>query len=242
MKRIIIMTLILLMSGSFSGCKDEAPDPSDVMVLAPSVTELEADGKSTLKFVASIPAHSRTDKRDITFRASKGSFENATGKDLVLKADQHSASDKLSCTATYIAPLDTGQAYLYGSIGSYKDSAAVHLTYVAVDKIKVQADAFAVEISYGSEINLTAQLSSKKGGMVSKGNKVRFVDTTLDGAPINGSFRKVSDLSDNASSVSCVYSPGLVPPGNFIYLKVIAVDGSGHDLPPRDSVKIYLNP
>ncbi len=240
MKHIRIAICVLAVN-LLASCEDKPVLTSDVVTISLPKNALSADGTSTLKVTGFLPINAVPDKRSITFKASNGSFQNGTGNSVTLKAETTAQDGKWPVFATYIASLDSGSAKIYAVVEGFTDSVTVSLLPVQAEKIKLTADAFAVKVAFQGELNLLCQLFSAGGGSVSKGRKVKFLDTTLGGAPVGGSFRSVVSSSNDKSTVSSIYSPGLASPGSYIYLKAIVIDPSAKQN-VRDSIKIYLTP
>ncbi len=223
-----------------SSCNDDSVKSSEVVTIAASATTISADGKSTLKISGYIPIRALPDKRMITFRASKGSFAMGSGDSIRETASQVS-NDKWRADVTFIAPLDSGQTKIFAITHGFKDSVTVTNEVVEASKIKLSADAFSVQVGFIGQLTLTGQLTSSVGGNVTKGRRVIITDVTALGLPVGGAFRNKQLRSNDASQVSAIYSPGLVTPGSFIYLKALVMDMNGK-LTAKDSVKIYLTP
>lgn len=107
--------------------------------------------------------------------------------------------------------------------------------------VAISSSAFSVQNNFDSEITLEALLSNENGGKVSNGIKARFVDTFLDGTPVNGRFRQESLSSNSDSKVSAVYSPGLIEPNQNIMVTVELLDDSGNPIGISGSIEIYVD-
>lgn len=236
--------LILVIMGSIIVSCDNDVSPKDVLQIKTTKTELRADGSSTAKISGYIPIAALPDKRTVTFKVSSGTLEdslaNAQVKKISLKAEKQEGDFWVAST-DYTAGVDVGKSVIYASIEGVVDSVTISLMPAAATGIKLTADAFAVPVNFLGEINLTAILTSSSG-KVSKGQKVRFVDTYENGTPLGGSFRNVQSTSDDNSQVRATYSPGVVPPNVYMFIKAIVLDEQGGDTNITSEAKIYLKP
>ncbi len=238
--RIILSVSIFLFS-----CNDEEVAIGDVININAKVKEINADGTATTLITCSIPIKAKADKRTIIVKTTYGTFEDITSDQRVKKvsiiADKEE-ENRLVATTEYTSSLDAGDAIIYATIEGFTDSTIVKQKLVTATAITLATDDLGVAVNFIEEINLTGTLVSESSGKVSKGNKVKFVDTFIDGSPVGGTFRKIQSSSDNNSQVTATYSPGEVTPGQYIYLSAIILNEQGNETAIKDQVKIYLKP
>jgi len=124
-------------------------------------------------------------------------------------------------------------------VAQYKTTRTILSVHSHPTKIVLTADSFSVRTNYEGELRLRGTLQNASGAAVSEGTRVEISDTYLDGTLVGGDFRQTQLTTNQLSQVSAVYSPGLAPPNQYIFLQAIAFDENGTPA-GRDTIKIYL--
>ena len=241
LKHIITFLLPLIFLGCIKSKMDTAVVINDLTFSSPTIT---ADGSSQVTISVHIDNDADSNKRNVSFRASTGSFIN--GKDSSISQKAVFVNSNLTAQVTYQAPMKPGMIYfviqpdLSSSFNVTLTDSMMALRSEAA-KVKLTISSFYILYGFLSEDTLTAKLTNSSGNSVSTGTKVIFDDYFPGGAQVNGRYREPMVSSNSSSQVSTIYSSGFAVAVNAnIYVSVTVLDSVGNPTPIKDSSLITI--
>lgn len=230
----------------FYGCK-KTPVTTEQIVKNLTVTpkNADADGTSVIDVSCELNSDATSDRKEILFKISSGMFAENKDQKIIKKAEFENGV--LLVRTQIVVPQRAGKII----ITAEPNNAELKQDYILKDSvillrsnaatIKAETDSFAVSSNFKSDVQITGVLLNGNGRKVSNGTRVLFEDFFAGGNPVSGRYRNVSASSNSDSKVFCTYSPGYVPVGSNIYIKITVLDDAGNKTNIRDSVFINVN-
>lgn len=211
-----------------------------------SPKSVEADNSSLVNMEIRINKDADISKRKLLLETSAGTFLGTGLKtatiDAVFEGGELIGRAKLkapSSPGTMLVTVKPESRYRYNDF-IVVDS--VQALPSVVSSISVAASAFGVQTGFVGEVLITGTLKNSNGKNVSSGAKVAFSDFYLNGGPVSGRFRQMQTNSDENSKVTAYYSPGLIPPGTSINVRITVLDASGNPTLISNSVLLTVTP
>lgn len=237
-KKIIWLAVLLL-----TGCQKDLKTKDIISDLKVNPTSIDADGSSVISVSVRLTDRAATDKRNVVFTATAGSWVG--GKDGKITVPATYMSGQIIAEAKLTAPSGPGSITISAVSealtlnGDYNLTTSVTANKVEPAAIKLEASGFGIGSNYISEDTLVAKITGKNGNNASKGVNVLFED--FNGPlPAGGRFRAVQSISGADSKVSVIYgAPGL-PIGTPITIKVTILDKNGKT-PISDATTLTIN-
>lgn len=239
-----IRLIIPILAACLISCEKKKAETKEVLDLWTSYSgSPNADGAFEITLVASLPTEALPEKREVSFTTSSGTFKESGGNSTKIKAeDMKNPVGKRSAVVTFVAPVKAGPVAIIASIEGYSDTLKFTFSKVVPSNIKTYTDSFSARVNFQSILQLNSQLSSVTGGLPSKGNRVKYIDTDINNKRTLGTFRDSVVNVDDKGQAFAKYSPGLWPSNGFIFIKAIVCTEEGQETTVRDSVRIYLIP
>lgn len=207
---------------------------------------VEGDGSSQVDLIIKINKSADLSRRKLAVETSSGSFGTSGLKSTTLEAVYENT--ELIARAKIKAPSAPG----FIVITARPEFRNAYHDFIVKDSIPVSpsmpvsitasASAFGVQTGFVGEVLITGTLKNAKGKNVSTGVKVQFADFYQNGMPVGGRFRQTQNSSDESSKVTAYYSPGLIPPGTGIIIRITILDAQGNPTGIFDSVIVTVTP
>lgn len=243
MKKSIYILLMLIIA---FGCKkEESISLDDVISIHTTKDSVLADGTTIIELTAYINNNASDSKRDVLFSTGSGQFKSNNSNEVTVKSSK--LNGIFSATAKLIAPSTLGDFYVFaqpavdGIKGQYVASKAIIVSSSQVACIILSTNSFGVRNNFNGEIKLSGQLQNSFGNGVTDGVKVILEDFYEDSTPVGGIFKNKALTSTN-SVISAKYSPGIISPNQFIYIRVSVLKENGDTTNITSTIKIYIKP
>lgn len=208
-------------------CYKEEPVSKESIIIGFTVPEsVPADGKSTAAIEIKIPSKSAADRRTVTFKTTRGIFEQIDKNETTVKAEFNDAGELVAKTSLR-STVSVEDALVTASIGGITDSKMIRFAAAAPDDILLHTDKQAIYPGYESEATISIILI-RNTGKVSEKTPVTFTVVDEKGTLLSHEnkiyIRNSNLLSDESGKCSFVLSVG-----NSAYLgklKIMAKSGT----------------
>lgn len=241
-KSLIVFSVIV----SLISCKKETIATDKLinsLLVSPKI--VEANGTSIVSVTCQLNSDATSDKREVIFKTTAGQFVENKEQKIVKKAEFE--NEKLIVKTDILVPMQAGtltitaEPNLPDIIEDYIATDSVSLIESVPVSIKVSNSSFFVwNNDLKSEVTITGTLFNSSGKKVSMGNNVIGEDYFENNMPVGGRFRETFLSSNSDSKVSTIYTPGNVPVGSNIFIKLTLLDDLGVKTNIRDSVLITI--
>lgn len=218
-----ILTLIYMVTA----CNPEVETGDVLTEFTASAESVPADGQSAIDFTVRLSDEASTDRRNILFKTSGGSF--AGKKEQTVKATY--VNGELVAKATLKAPIAAGDFVVTAEpefdspVSDFKVEKTIPTTLSTPSQIKWETSGTGIAANAGSEVKLSGVLLNSSGKWVSQNTPVIFEDLVGTNAA-GGIFRNASTLSSDSSTVSAYYTAGALPPSTVITIRAKTQDGT----------------
>jgi len=221
-----ILYIIGLFSLSLSCYKEEPASQESIIIGFTAPDSIPADGKSAATIEVKIPSKSATDRRTVTFKTTRGIFEQIDKNETTVKAEFNEAGELVAKTSLK-STTSVEDALVTASIGGITDSKTIRFERALPDDILLHTDKLAIYPGYESEATVSIILT-RNPGKVSEKTPVTFTVTDEKGALLSHEnkiyIRNSNLLSDENGKCGFVLSVG-----NSAYLgklRIVAKSGT----------------
>lgn len=239
--------LIIILSAGIMcvACKKEAEEADTFLTgFELDKTVALADGKTVVTATLEIKGSS-SDRRNVIFKASSGTFKDS-GKDTYTAKPEYE-SGKLIARASFKVPFSPGTVTIvakpeYDSpLAEYEIQKTLVLQTSEPDALLIQTSSYGIAANYLNEVNISGTLKNKNKDGVSEGYKVVFEDFLLNDAPANGKFRLQRTATGDSSNVRTLYAAPAYSIGTGIKIKCTLLDAAGAKTGTFDVVTLTVN-
>lgn len=240
----ISTAFLITITCSIISCKKDIIISDALTNFKISQREVLADGQSTVALSVQLSNKSSSDRRNVVFTTSAGTFAVSGSNKYTSKAEYENGN--LIAKATLKSSTQPGvikitvQPEFDSPIKEFVLSDSLVAKQSIPASIKLEPASFGIGSNFINEVFLTATLKSSTGKFVSKGYNVLFEDFILNSSA-NGRFRALSGATADSSKVTVFYSASNYPITTQIKLKGTLLDANGLRTSIADSVFININ-
>lgn len=241
MKKVILFLIVF----ALSSCTKDT-DVSEVFSdFSLSSDQVSADGQSTIDVSVVLSSNADSDRRNVIFKTTSGSFLPSLTETSIVKAEYDNG--KLTAKAILKVSTKPGNIIISvkpefdSSVGEFVLEKTITAVQSKVTSIHLEPSSYGIGSNYLTDVKVVGILKNSSGKSVSNGQKVIFEDFLSDGTPAHGKFREMQNVSASDSKVSCYYSIGIFQVGTPITIKCTAVDESNNSINIFDSVTLTIN-
>ncbi|WP_138476498.1 hypothetical protein [Dyadobacter bucti] len=177
-------------------CYKEEPVSKESIIIGFTAPEsVPADGKSAAAIEVKIPPKSAADRRTVTFKTTRGIFEQIDKNETTVKAEFNEAGELVAKTSLR-STVSVENALVTAAIGGITDSTTIRFAAAAPDDILLHTDKQAIYPGYESEATVsiilirnigkvsekapvTFTVADEKGTILSHENKIYIRNSNL---------------------------------------------------------------
>lgn len=242
MRPIIIKSLFVLFA---FGC-GKVPDLDQIFSsdLLASVTEINADGATTVNLKVELNKSAHQDRRIVVFTTSGGTLGGTLENNLMVTANFENG--KLIASTDLKAPMSAAKIIVTvkpANSSNRRDfikQTSINVVAVPPAEIHLETSSSGIASNFLSTDTLVATLKTADEKKVSVGAEVIFEDSIPNFEDKHGRFRNQKLFSDSNSQVFALYSAPPLPIGTDIYIIVTIIE-SGIKSTKRDRIALTVN-
>lgn len=191
MKRLILFLIALIISS----CTKDTDINEVFSDFSVSTDQVSADGQSTVNVIAILSSNADSDRRNVIFKNTSGSFLPSLTETATVKAEYDNG--KLTAKATLKVSTKPGNVIVSvkpefdSSVGEFILEKTIIAVQSNVASIHLEPSSYGIGSNYLTDVKVVGTLKNSSGKSVSSGQKVVFEDFLSDGTPANGKFREM---------------------------------------------------